>query len=308
MGALPTRNFRAGKFEGVEKITGERMAELRKIRGGKMHACMPSCVIGCSPLFLNERGEYVTSAFEYESLAMLGSNLAIDDIDDIAEMDRLCDDYGLDTIETGSTLAVAAEAGMMDFGNSTRAKELIREMGEGTLLGRLLGQGAVVTARVLGVSRVAAVKGQALPAHEPRILRCTGVTLASSPMGADHTAGMVFDPAIPTEKVVDVSRENQILFALVDSTGCCQISYGVPGTAVSLIQRMLHAQYGVMLKEDEVLKIGKRVLAEEKGFNQLAGINEYHNTLPEFFYEEPLPPTNAVFNLPKKDIREIYES
>ena len=66
-----------GKFEGVEKITGERMAELRKVRGGRMHACMPTCPVGCSPIFNDRNGEYVTSAFEYESLAMLGSNLEI---------------------------------------------------------------------------------------------------------------------------------------------------------------------------------------------------------------------------------------
>lgn len=307
IGALPTRNFRSGKFKEVEKITGERMAELRKIRGGKMHACMPTCVVGCSPVFLNQRGEYVTSAFEYEALAMLGSNLGIDDLDAIAEMDRLCDDYGLDTIETGSALAVAAEAGVMDFGDSQKAKDLINEMGQATLLGRILGQGAVIAARVLGVSRVAAVKGQALPAHEPRVFKATGVTLATSPMGADHTAGMVFDAAIPKDKVVGLSKYAQILFALVDSTGCCQIAYGVPGTAVSLIQRMLNAEYGLELTEEEVLEIGKKVLQEEKKFNRAAGITESDNKLPEFFLEEPLPPTDLIFDLPEEELKGIFD-
>ena len=307
MGALPTRNFRAGKFEGVENITGEKMAELRKVRGGKMHACMPTCVVGCSPVFLNQSGEYVTSAFEYEALAMLGSNLGIDDIDAIAEMDRFCDDYGFDTIETGSALAVAAEAGLMDFGDSQKAKDLIKEMGQGTLLGRILGQGAVIAARVLGVGRVAAVKGQALPAHEPRILKCTGVALATSPMGADHTAGMVFDASVPKDKVIELSKHTQILFALVDSTGSCQITYGVPGTAVYLIQSMLNAKYGLELTEEEVLEIGKKVLEEEKKFNHAAGITESHNKLPEFFLEEPLPPTNSIFDIPEGDFKAIHD-
>lgn len=303
MGALPTRNFRSGKFEGAEKITGERMAELRKMRGGRMHACMPTCTVGCSPVFLNRNGEYVTAAFEYEALAMLGSNLGIDDIDAIAEMDRLCDDYGLDTIETGSALAVAAEAGLIDFGDGKKAKDLIKEMGQGTLLGRILGQGAAVAARVLGVSRVAAVKGQALPGHEPRVLKCTGVTLATSPMGADHTAGMVLDSSIPKNKLVETSKNNQILFALVDSTGCCQIAFAVPGTAVPLIQGMLNARYGLELTEKDVLEIGRAVLEEEVKFNRAAGITESHNKLPEFFLEEPLPPTDYIFDLPEEELK-----
>lgn len=271
-----------------------------------MHACMPTCVVSCSPVFLNRDGGYVTSAFEYESLAMLGSNLEIDDIDAIAVMDRLCDDYGLDTIETGSALAVAAEAGLMDFGDSQKAIDLVNEMGQGTTLGRILGQGAVVTARIFGITRVAAVKGQAMPAHEPRVLKCTGVTLATSPMGADHTAGMILDASIPKDKIIGISKKNQILFALVDSTGCCQISYGLPGTAVRLIQRMLNTKYGLKLTQKEVLKIGERVIREEEKFNRAAGITESHNILPEFFHREPLPPNNSIFGLSEEELKRIF--
>jgi aldehyde:ferredoxin oxidoreductase len=232
---------------------------------------------------------------------MFGSNLEIDDIDAIAEMDRLCDDYGLDTIETGSALAIAAEAELMNFGDAEKAIGLIKEMGQGTLLGRILGQGAVTAARVLGVSRVAAVKGQALPAHEPRVLKCTGFTLATSPMGADHTAGMVFDAGIPKDKVAELSKQAQILCSIVDSTGCCQIAFGVPGTAIPLIRKMLNAMHGLELTEDDVVKIGRNVLEEEVKFNRAAGITESHNKLPEFFLKEPLPPTGYVFDIVEKD-------
>ena len=306
MGALPTFNFRSGNFAGADKISGEKMAALREVRGGKMHACMPTCIIACSPIFLNEKGEYITSAFEYESPAMLGANLGIDDIDAIAEMDRLCDDFGLDTIETGGTLAVAAEAGLMNFGDSKKARALIMEMGEATLLGRILGQGAVIAARVLGVSRVAAVKGQAMSAHEPRVFKATGVTLATSPMGADHTAGMAFDASITRENAIAVSRESQIICALVDSTGCCQIAYGIPGTAVPLIQKMLNARYGFAITKDEVFRIGMSVLKEEERFNRAAGITQAANKLPEFFRTESLPPTNNIFDLSEKNLQEIF--
>jgi len=303
MGGLPTRNFREGRFEGVENITGERMAELRETRGGKMHACMPTCVIGCSPIYHDKDGNYLTSGFEYESHAMLGSNLGIDDLDGIAEMDRLCDEYGLDTIETGATLAVCAEAGLMDFGDSRKAKELINEMGQGSLMGRVLGQGAVIAGRVLGVSRVAAVKGQGMPAHEPRIFKATGVTLATSPMGADHTAGLVFNPGIGPEEAVDISLQAQAATALLDSTGCCSISYGTLG--LPIVKNLLNAQYGLELTDQDVIDIGRNVLEEEKRFNREAGITEAHNRLPEFFFEETLPPLNASLGITPEQLKEV---
>jgi len=170
------------------------MVELIKERGGKMgHACMPGCIVRCSTIFHDKEKAYLTSALEYETLAMLGSNLEIDDMDTVASMDRKCDDYGLDTIEIGATLGVLGETDYFDFGDKNKALALIDEIGSGTLLGRIMGQGVYVTCRVFGIDRVPAVKGQALPAHSARSMKGLGVTYATSPQGADHTAGFVAD-------------------------------------------------------------------------------------------------------------------
>ena len=118
-----------------------------------------------------------------------GPNCGIDDLDAIARMDRACDDFGVDTIETGNAVAVAMEGGVKEFGDTAGAEELVNEIGKGTPLGRILGAGAGAVGKAFGVSRVPVVKNQAMPAYDPRAVKGVGVTYATSPMGADHTAG-----------------------------------------------------------------------------------------------------------------------
>jgi len=103
-GGLPTRNFTSGRFEGAGKIAGEAVFAGNKERLGKEvynHACSPGCVIQCSNTYYGKDGKEIVSCLEYESAWSLGANCAIDDLDDIAELVRLCNAYGLDTIETG---------------------------------------------------------------------------------------------------------------------------------------------------------------------------------------------------------------
>ena len=188
-GSLPTHNHRRGAFEKVQNIDANRILELNKVRGGAMgHACMPGCVVQCSNIFHDADGRYLTASLEYETLAMLGSNLGIDDLDAIARMDRKCDGLGIDTIETGCTIGILNDIGLFEFGDTARAEALIEEMGKGSPMGRILGNGVEIAAKIFGIDRVPAVKGQGIPAHAARSMKGWGVTYATSPQGADHTA------------------------------------------------------------------------------------------------------------------------
>ena len=170
-GGLPTRNFSTGRFEGAPKIAGEAIFEGNKERMGKEvynHPCSPGCVIQCSNTWYDRQGKEVTSCIEYESGWALGADCGIDDLDDVAIMNGLCNDYGLDTIETGVTIGVAMEAGVIPFGDSKGAINLIHEMGKGTPQGRILGEpltGINFAARWLARTgkppRVAGVEGSA---------------------------------------------------------------------------------------------------------------------------------------------------
>ncbi len=311
-GGLPTRNFSQGTFEEVERISGEYMRELLLSRRGESqttHACMAGCAIRCSNVFGGEDGKAIVSPLEYETIGLLGPNLGIASLDDIARMCYQINDLGLDTIEVGAALGVAAEAGLMKFGDSQRAMELIDEIRRGTPLGRVLGNGAVITGRVLGVERVPAVKGQAMSAYEPRAIKGTGVTYATSPQGADHTAGLTIrakvdhlDPSIQA----DLSRKAQINMAGYDTLGACIFaSFGFASAPESL-PALLNARYDWHVGEDILQVLGRETLKLEREFNLRAGFTSAHDRIPEWMTREPLPPHNSVFDVSEEELDNFF--
>ena len=319
-GAYPTNNFMKGSFETCNKISGETQAETEIERGGSAtHGCHRGCIIKCSGIYMDKDGQYLTKQPEYETIWAHGGNCGIDDLDAIAQLDRLDDDFGLDTIEMGATIGVVMEAGLAEFGDAEAAINLVKEVGKGTHLGRILGNGAAVTGKVFGVERVPVVKGQALPAYDPRGIQGIGVTYATSTMGADHTAGYAVatnilgvggnvDPLKP-EGQIELSRNLQIATAAVDSTGMCLfIAFAVldqPDTFQALID-MLNAFYGLSLTADDVAELGKSVLSNERDFNAKAGFSAEHDRLPEFFLNEKLPPHNITFQVKDEELDQVF--
>jgi aldehyde:ferredoxin oxidoreductase len=321
-GAYPTKNFSWGRFDGCAKISGETQAEVENQRGGQgsaTHGCHRGCVIRCSGTYMNKDGQYLTKQPEYETVWAHGGNCGIDDLDSIAMLDRLDDDFGLDTIEMGATIAVAMEAGIAKFGDAEAAIKLVKEVGAGTPLGRILGSGAATTGKVFGVERVPVVKGQAMPAYDPRGVQGIGVTYATSTMGADHTAGYAVatnilgvggnvDPLKP-EGQIDLSRNLQIATAAVDSTGMCLfIAFAVldqPETFQALID-LLNAFYGLSLTADDVVALGKSVLKNEREFNKAAGFTAEHDRLPRYFKTEKLEPHGVVFDVADKELDSVF--
>jgi aldehyde:ferredoxin oxidoreductase len=311
-GALPTRNFSAGQFEGAEKISGEYLRQMLLERGGKSdptHACMAGCTIRCSNTFGDEQGEAVVSPLEYETIGLMGSNLGIDSLDMIARMNKAVNDIGLDSIDTGAALGVAAEAGLMDYGDGERALELIEEIRKGTPLGRILGNGAAVAGKVLGVERVPVVKGQAMSAYEPRAIKGTGVTYATSPQGADHTSGLTIrdkvDHLDPKGQAA-LSRTKQINMAGYDTLGACSFAAFGFGAAPETIRDLLNARYDWDVAVDIVQVLGKESLRLEREFNRRAGFTAKDDRLPEWMTREPLPPFNPVFDVPEEDLDSVF--
>ncbi len=321
-GGLPTRNFSSGRFEGAAKISGEAIFEGVKNRLGKEvynHACSPGCIIQCSNTWYKTDGTEHTSCVEYESDWALGANCGIDSLDDVAEMVRLCNAYGLDTIEAGTALAVAMEAGVIPFGDGKKAIQLVHEMGKGTPMGRILGGGTDFAGRAFGVTRVPTVKRQSMPAYEPRAVKGMGVTYATTTMGADHTAGYTIapeilsvggkvDPLSPEGKAA-LSRGFQATTAFIDSTGhCLFIAFAILDIA-SGFEGMMEECNGVLgtnWKSEDAAKIGGEILRKERAFNEAAGIGKEEDRIPEFMKYEPLPPHNQVFDVSDKVLDSVY--
>ncbi|MBW1942293.1 MAG: aldehyde ferredoxin oxidoreductase [Deltaproteobacteria bacterium] len=308
--AFPTRNFTTGQFEEIEKIAGEHVGELIDERGGERgHTCYHGCIIGCSNVYMDKRGKHLTSSLEYETLGMLGANCAIGDVDTIALLDRLCDDYGVDTIEIGGAMGVAMEAGVLEFGDGERAVEILHEVAQGTHLGRIIGSGAAITGRVFGMTRVPTIKGQSFPAWDARSALATGVTFITSPQGADHTAGRLqgvleFDRFEPGT-IAPLSQGMQVSVCVQDTIGLCQFSDGTPESAVFLA-RLLSAYYGEAFTVEDFIKLGEKIFRTEVAFNRRAGISLKEDRLPEFMLKESLPPTNAMFTVDQEEIDSAF--
>src|SRR5512136_2570744 len=322
-GGLPTRNFSSGRFEGAAKTSGEAIFEGNKQRTGKEvynHACSPGCIIQCSNTWFKKDGKEHTSCVEYESDWALGPNCGIDSLDDIAEMVRLCNGYGLDTIETGTTIAVAMEAGVIPFSDGKAAINLVHEMGKGTALGRILGSGTETTGRAYGVTHVPTVKGQSMPAYEPRAVRGIGITYATTTMGADHTAGYTIAPEILSvggkadplslEGKAALSRAFQATTAFIDSSGhCLFIAFAIldiPAGYQGMIDEC-NGVLGTSWNSDDVLNIGKSIIKMERSFNEQAGFNNASDRFPEFMKTEPLPPHNQVFDVPDSALDSVFK-
>ena len=307
LGYLPTRNYSNGRFEGAEKISGETMRQRIDERGGPVGtACMPGCPIACKHTYMDPERRYITSSLEYETIALLGSNCGIDDLDAIARMDRLCDEVGVDTMEMGAAIGVAMEAGQLSFGDARGAIALLEEIPKNTPMGRIIGSGAEITGKVFGAKRVPTVKGQGMAAYDPRANKGIGVTYTSSPMGADHTAGCVMPgrTGFDSSKTCDVlkpdgqpalSLDLQIMVAIIDAMGIC-FFVGLDTDTLNILVELLNARYDRNVTFDNLVELGKEILSIEHRFNLAAG-SPMVERLPEFFEVEPLSPHGTTYDV-----------
>lgn len=314
VGGLPTKNYSLGQFEGAEKISGEFMVETMAKRPNSkaVHRCMKGCIVSCSNVYTDDQGNEIVSGFEYETLGLVGSNCLISDLDDVARINRLCNDLGLDTMDVGAAVAVAMEAGLLPWGDGKAAYALIEEVGRGTEKGKMIGSGCLVTGQKLGVKRIPQVKGQSLAGYDPRVLKGTGVTYATSPMGADHTCGNAipspanpdYNPAASTGQA-RVSGFLQCYHAAIDSLGMCLFP-SLPLLDIPELQKLLiacaSAVTGELFDENYLMNLGISVLNTEKKFNQAAGFTTKDDRLPEFFVREQLPPSGLIFDVSEEEI------
>lgn len=321
-GGLPAHNFTSGRIDYSDNISGETMNATITERGGEgkvSHGCHAGCVIRCSQWYPDKQGKYITSGFEYETIWGLGADAGIKDLDAIAYIDRAMDDVGIDSIETAVAVATAMEGGLIPWGDADAVLEIVKQMAHPTPMARIIGGGCSVVGKVCGLYRTPVVKDQAIPAYDPRSVKGIGLTYATTPMGADHTAGYCIsgnilkvgadiDP-LKKEGQIEYARAMQIGTAAVDSTGMCLFVYfGIadnPGGYQALID-MINAQYGLKLTSTDVDKLGEYVLKVERDFNKRAGFTNAHDRLPEFMEYEPIAPHNVVWDFTPEEIDEVY--
>ena len=311
LGAAVVNNYRRGQVHDIDSFGGKKMRGIILERGGEgstTHSCMPGCIVKCSNIYPDENGKEINSPMEYETLGLLGSNLLMYDLDDVNRLNHICNDLGVDTIETGGVLAIAAEEGLAEFGNFESMEKLLKEISDGSPLGRLMGLGATSFAKAYGSTRYISAKGQSVPAYDPRTIKVNGVTYITSPMGADHTAGnglfLQIDHPDPAGKVQE-SFKCQVVSGWADSLGLCTFLRTAHMVDPSGLFDILKARFGGEWTQECFTEIGKETLRTEISFNREAGLPDL-SFYTDFVSDEPLPPLDTVWKMDVDELRAIW--
>jgi aldehyde:ferredoxin oxidoreductase len=225
-------------------------------------------------------------------------------------MNQYCNELGIDTIETGAMIAVLMDAGLAEFGDLDFMRKVFVELKAGSEDGRLWAQGTARVGEHYGIHRVPVVKKQAISAYDPRVIEVTGISMMTTAQGADHTTGNV--PKLDSrskdvEQLKRLSLEAQIACAAADSIGLCIFGRTVTNPNVEFLANAVNAAVGTDLDPTFFQKIGRACLRLEREFNLAAGFTEEDDNLPDFFYDEPLPPSNLAARFRAPEVHQIYD-
>ncbi len=298
IGALPTRNFQASQFEGVENISGERLTETLLVH---KQACW-ACPIACTRVTRTEKAE--GEGPEYETTWAFGAQCGIDQLEAITEANYLCNDLGLDTISTGSTIGCAmemAERGMIDselrFGRADLLYGTICDIAYRRGLGDELAEGSYRFAESHGVPELSmSAKKLEMPAYDPRGMQGQGLLYATSNRGACHMRGNMLGPevlALPrlidrfaTQGKSGIVSVHQNSAAVIDSLVLCKFTN--MAVAEEFFARILSAVTGTHFTADDLMRVGERVWNLERLYNLREGFTSADDTLPSRLLDEPV--------------------
>lgn len=298
VGALPTRNFQQAQFEEAEEISGEALTDRLLV---KNTACW-ACPIACTRVTRTAREE--GEGPEYESLWALGAACGIADLDAVAEANYLCNELGLDTISTGSTIACAmelVERGIIDsdlrFGRAGLLRETIHAIAYRRGLGDELAEGSRRFAQGHGAPEYSmSVKGMEMPAYDPRGMQGQGLLYATSNRGGCHMRGNMLGPEVlGLPKLIDrfqvqgkagVVIVHQNAAAAIDSLVLCKFTN--MAVAEEYYARALTAVTGIPYSSGH-LSAGERIWNLERLYNLREGFSRADDTLPRRLLEEPAP-------------------
>lgn len=315
VGGLPVKNFSVGRAvdtdKEVFKLGGDALREQNLARGGEhTHACMPGCTIQCSNVYADKDGKEVVSPVEYETIGLLGTNCGLTDPDDLADLNWIANDLGIDTIELGGMIGVLMDAGKGQFGDKNFMIEVLEDIRKGSEAGKVYAQGTAAVGEHFDVKRVPVIKRQAISAYDPRVIEVTGITMMMTAQGADHTAGNLpqYDSKDkPASELVEASMGIQVVSAAADSLGLCIFGRSVTNEHTDFLAQAINDAHGIQLEETFFEKLGLEALRMEREFNKAAGFNSDDDELPDFFYTEALEPANRTARFHHADMNAEVE-
>ena len=316
-GILPTRNFQESIFEGAEKINAEAIYDKILV---KRFFCY-SCPIGCGRVTKvdDKEGE----GPEYETVWSFGAQCGVDDLEAITKANYLCNELGLDTISTGSTIGCAMELSKrgyipkkIEFGDSKAIIKYTGMIGKREEIGDELAEGSYRFAEKYGHPELSmSVKKQEFPAYDPRGAQAQGLVFASSNRGACHVRGFTVADEITNKKSspsetkgkAKLAIEAQDFSAFIDSTGLCRFT--MRALTKQDYTDLVNAITGYNYTMEELMIAGERIWNMERMFNIKAGLKKSDDTLPPRLMNEPLKNGSAKGTVWKRNelIPEYYE-
>ena len=303
LGTLPTRNFTSGTFAHADRLAPENLEVSRE----RVRSSCAACTIGCEHIFPQD-GKAEGVRLEYESLFALGPLCDVSDPATVLEATRLCDEFGMDTISAGATIAFGmecAEKGLMTapslrFGNANDLLSTLTQIAAREGIGDTLALGSRAAADHIGQGSAAFaphVKGLEIPGYEPRALQSMALGFAVGTRGADHNRSGAYqvDFSEKTDRmnpddasIADViATENEA--ALMDSLILCKFLRGVFDDRLDAMSEMLRLTCGWPVSADTLSDTGARIVDMKKRFNIQAGWGPSEDTLPDRFFDQPVP-------------------
>lgn len=303
IGALPAYNSREAAFPNAELVSGEHIRDTILVDEPTCHACPVACK---KEVEVEYNGQKIrTESFEYETAWAFGPNCGMDSKEAVAYLIMQCNKYGMDTIEMGNVLSTYMEISTcgwngkvpLNWGDHQKMTELVDATALRQGIGDVLAEGTLRVAEHFGHPEVAMqVRGQAIPAYDPRGLKGMGLGYATSNRGACHLRG--YSPAselgvigLKTDPLAwkgkgELLKLLQDIHAFSDSLDLCKFSAFAEGADDYA------AQYAAIVgienfTADDVLKTGERIYNLERYYNMLAGEKPGSDTLPKRFLEEP---------------------
>jgi len=319
-GGYPTLNWQKGVFEDIEEVNGMALNETVLEKGVSCFACPIACGRG-TKIKEGKWAGHSGEGPEYETANMLGASCGISDINAITMANYMCNEYGLDTISTGSTIAFALECfekgiltremadGMaLKFGNSDLVIDLVKKIALRKGIGDLLAEGTRIVAQKLGKDSAhfaMNVKGMELPAYDPRAAKICGLAYVTANRGGDHITAFIEGPtfvdspflvvenskikdpfvADPEETKIVMDLENAL--TAFDAIGACKFM-GLLLPADDYVELINHA-LGWDMDVDEFRRAGERIYNLVRLYNQKTGMDRSHDTLPPRLMKDPMP-------------------
>ncbi|MCX8150106.1 MAG: aldehyde ferredoxin oxidoreductase family protein [Candidatus Bathyarchaeota archaeon] len=274
-GVLPTFNYREGTFTQAEKISGFTAEEVKVANRG-----CPNCNMNCGNVIKDAEGR--NSELDYENVAMLGSNIGLGDLKQVAVLNRMADEFGLDTISLGSTLGFAMEASekrlikqKIEWGNFSDAKKLTEDIAFRRGLGDVLAEGVRVAAAKIGggsTDWAMHVKGLEVSAYNCRAAPAMALAYGTSPIGAHHKDAFVVGWEVMHhvegygEEKVDKVIEYQHTRGIFECLGVCRFPFVNIGLEKEWYPKYLYAITGQKFFWEDLCVIAERVFNLVRAF------------------------------------------